>query len=132
MVSKSNTIHISLECAYDQWWRYNIYVAAATFSGGNRADYQSLTDTVYPLGNGAEVRLRPSDYDPRRPIELQIAAADTLELFVYVIPNTMPISETITQSPPFPIQLRIKGGGISATEQHMVNQWGGLSLHKTY
>ena len=131
-MAKKSKIHISVACDYNQWWRYNVYISAITFRDGERVDYQSLIDTVYSAGNGAEVRLCPADYNPQRPLELEVEAAESMELFLYVIPNTMPISDTITQSPPFDITLRVRGGGISESEKLQVNQWGGLSAHRTY
>lgn len=129
---KKGTIRISLECSYDQWWRYNVYVSAATFRDGDKVDYQSLTDSVYPLGNGSEVRLRPEGYDSQRPLALEVEAAETLELFVYIIPNTMPVADSITQSPPFPIRLKVKGAGLAVREELLVNQWGGVSVHRSF
>ena len=131
-MAKKSKIHISVSCDYNQWWRYNVYVSAITFRDGERVDYQSLIDTVYSAGNGAEVRLCPTDYNPQRPLELEVEAAESMELFLYVIPNTMPTSDTITQSPPFDITMRVRGGGISETEKLQVNQWGGLSAHRTF
>ncbi len=131
-MAKKSKIHISVSCDYNQWWRYNVYVSAITFRDGERVDYKSLIDTVYSAGNGAEVRLCPADYNPKRPLELEVEAAESMELFLYVIPNTMPVSDTITQSPPFDITLRVRGGGVAETEKLQVNQWGGLSVHRTY
>ena len=131
-LAKKSKIHISVSCDYNQWWRYNVYVSAITFRDGERVDYKSLIDTVYSAGNGAEVRLCPADYNPKRPLELEVEAAESMELFLYVIPNTMPVSDTITQSPPFDITLRVRGGGVAETEKLQVNQWGGLSVHRTY
>ena len=131
-MAKNSTIRITIESGYDQWWRYNVYVSAATFADGERVDYRSVCDVVYPLGNGSEVRLRPEGWNPARPIVLEIDAAQSLELFAYVIPNTMPIDNSIRQSPPFPIRLKINGAGLNISEDHKVNQWGGLSLHGTY
>ncbi|MBP3425487.1 MAG: hypothetical protein J6K81_02040 [Rikenellaceae bacterium] len=131
-MAKKSTIRISLECSYDQWWRYNVYVSAATFRDGDKVDYQSLTDTVYPLGNGSEVRLCPEGYNPQRPLTLEVEAAESLELFVYIIPNTMPVADSIAQSPPFSVRLKVKGAELSSREELLVNQWGGVSIHKTY
>ena len=131
MAKKSN-ITISVECGYSEWWRYNVYITAATFRDGERVDYQSLSDVVYPTGNGSEVRLRPAGYDPCRPLSLEIAEAERLELFIYVIPNTMPIDSAVRQSPPFEIRVKARGAGINLSAKHTVNQWGGASLHITH
>ena len=88
-----------------------------------------ITDTVYPLGRGDEVRPCPEDYNPKRPLHLEIEEGESLELFIYVIPNTMPFADAIRQSPPFKMRVAVKGSVIAHNEDFFVNQWGGASIH---
>lgn len=128
-MAKQGKITIDLKCGFEQWWRYNVYISAATFLDEQSVDYRSLTDTVYPLGRGDEVRSYPEGYNTKRPIHLEIDEGDSLELFIYVIPNTMPMSDAIRQSPPFKMRIAVKGASISHNEEFTVNQWGGASIH---
>lgn len=131
-MAKQELIKIDIKSGYEQWWRYNVYVSAASFRNGERITYRSLTDIVYPLEGGDEVRLCPANYNPQRPIHLEVEAGDSLELFAYVIPNTMPADDAIRQSPPFKMKLKVKGAYINHSEEFSVNQWGGVSVHLSF
>ena len=128
-MAKQGKITVDIKSGFDGWWRYNVYVSAASFRDEQRIEYRSLTDTVYPLGRGDEVRPCPEDYNPKRPLHLEVEEGDSLELFIYVIPNTMPFADAIRQSPPFKMRVAVKGSIIAHNEDFFVNQWGGASIH---
>lgn len=128
-MAKQNKITIEIKCGFEQWWRYNVYISAASFRDEQRVEYRSLTDTVYPIGRGDEIRPCPEEYNPKRPLRLEVEEGDSLELFIYVIPNTMPSAEAIRQSPPFKMRVGVKGSAINHNEEFHVNQWGGVSIH---
>ena len=131
-MAKPEFVKIDIRSDYEQWWRYNVYVSAASFRDGERIAYRSVIDIVYPLESDNEVRLRPTDYDPARPIHLEVEAGDSIELFIYVIPNTMPVDDEIRNSPPFKMTLKAKGAYVSHSEEFSVNQWGGVSAHLSW
>lgn len=128
-MAKLSNIKIRLTCSYGEWWRYNVYVSAVCFDAdGNVVEYKNLTDKVYELGSGAELRTAPEDYDPSRPIALECGPCLRAELFLYIIPNTMPAGEAIRTAPPFTVHLHITKNSSTEVKEFEINQWGGASL----
>jgi hypothetical protein len=127
------TFKAEVRCGFPEWWRYNVFMTAACFDvEGNIADYVTLTDKVYEPGDGSEVRPAPADYDAARPLALEIPPCDRAEVYVYVIAKTFPVSDVISKSPPFDIELLIStDGGKPTVTTYPINQWGGISVKRT-
>jgi hypothetical protein len=124
---------VEVRSPFPEWWRYNVFMTVACYDAEGRiADYMTLTDKVYEVGDGTELRQVPADYNPARPLSLETPPCHRAELFVYVIANTFPSSVVIKDSPPFEIEVLTSGGGEKpSTTLYQVNQWGGLTLKQT-
>lgn len=128
MANFSN-IKIGISSTFGEWWRYNIYVSAVCYDEADKVcEYKNLVDKVYDLGTGAELRNAPADYNPKRPLTLSTDACTRAEVFLYVIPNTMPADNNIRTSPPFKIKVHITKNSSTEVKEFEINQWGGASL----
>jgi len=123
----SDTYEISVYSSFRDWWRYNVFISAACFDAdGALTDYASVRDTVYEPDDGNSTRGKPHDYDPQRTTRLTAPSASRMEVYLYVIANTMPSDDIIKHSPPFDITVNVaKGTDNVLTQQVEVNQWGG-------
>lgn len=110
-----------LLCDYPQWWRYNVYIMAVGYAEeGGAGVFNNLVDKA-----GETVS---DEHAPRR-ILLMTEPCAFLDLYIYIVANTPPPSDSIHESPPFPATLRIMADGEPLSEQILdVDQLGGLAL----
>lgn len=129
-MGKNTTYRAEVRCAYPEWWRYNVFMTVACYDAeGKVTDYLTLSDKVYEPGDGTEVRSAPEGYDAARPLVVETSPCDHADVYVYVIANTFPASDSIKESPPFEIELLTsRSGDKPETTLYNVNQWGGLTL----
>lgn len=123
---------IELECDYEEWWRYNLYISAACYNAdGGIADYVNLSDKVYDIGSGIESRTRPAGYARGAKVTLETPPCVRAEFFLYAVANTFPHSDIIRNSPPFSAAVACyTDGRLTERTEYAVNQWGGLTLKK--
>ncbi len=122
---------IEVTSAYPGWWRYNVALMCGCFdAAGARAGFASAEDRVADVG--AALGQPPAGYPARRRTTLHTVPCRRIELYLYVVPHTLPDGREIADTLPFELQLRIRRDGeILLCEKRPVNQWSGLSLALT-
>ena len=121
---------IELLCDYPEWWRYNVYIMAVGFDkeGGN-GTFNNLVDKVYEAAFGGEQRTRPESFGMPRVIKLETQECAFVDIYIYVVANTFPSTDVISDWPPFEATLRVSANGMPVEEHvYEVNQWGGLTV----
>ncbi len=121
---------VRLLCDYEQWWRYNIFMTVVEFDAeGHLTGYRNFIDRVYEVDDGDDDRTAPEGYTNDRGAEITTEPCQRIEIYLYVITNTFPVSAVIRDSPPFPARLVVERDGKTVVDrQWEVNQWGGLTL----
>lgn len=124
--SKGFTIEIS--SPFEGFWRYNVALMCGLFDAAdNRTGFASAEDTVAEAG--ANLKEKPADYPDIRIVRMTTEPCDHLQLYLYLIPHTLPADNAVGQSKPFPLQMRIAYAGKHLrTERYDINQWSGTSL----
>lgn len=122
---------MELACDYEQWWRYNVYIMAVGFDEeGGAGTFNNLVDKVLDANFGGEPRTSPPEgYKTPRTISLTTQECAFAEVYIYVVANTFPPTDVISEWPPFPVTLRVTADGRTIEEKtYEVNQWGGLTV----
>lgn len=129
-MTDNGTYEISVESSFREWWRYNVFITAACYApDGTLADYAGVRDCIYEPSDGKLKREKPQNYDPKRISHVSAPRCSRLEIYVYVIANTMPSDDAIKHSPPFEASVSVTQNGKPLLRQNFeVNQWGGSSL----
>lgn len=121
---------ISIESNFPDLWRYNIVVMANVMQGGEKVEVLKHCSEVAPVG--AELQTRPEGYNPNRNILLSSMEADTLTLYIYIIPHTLPKEQVVRFAPPFELDVKVKHGSrIAFKHRYMINQWSGENITAT-
>lgn len=131
MQSRSETKYkVELLCDYPEWWRYNVYMMVVGFdSEGNNAVFNNLIDKIYDANYRGDLREAPADYTISRDISLITSECAYVEIYIYVVANTFPQSDVISDSPSFDARLRVSAEGrVLKDKIYEVNQWGGLTI----
>ncbi|MBR5822283.1 MAG: hypothetical protein IKY51_05500 [Alistipes sp.] len=118
---------ISIESDFHDLWRYNIVVMASVMRDGEQTEVLKHRSEIAPVG--AELQMKPLDYNPDRAIHLQSGEADALTLYIYIIPHTLPTEYLIRLAPPFELDVKVKyGTRIAFKHRYMINQWSGENI----
>lgn len=121
---------ISIESNFPDLWRYNIVVMANVMQGGEKVEVLKHRSEVAPVG--AELQTQPEGYNPNRNILLSSMEADTLTLYIYIIPHTLPKEQVVRFAPPFELDVKVKHGSrIAFKHRYMINQWSGENITTT-
>lgn len=125
-VSKEG-FRIELACPFPGWWRYNVALMCGCFdAAGERTGFASAEDTVAEAGSAADGPT--ADYPADRKSVLDTPPCERIELYVYVIPHTLPTDREVEVCHPFDADLRIYYDGKPLrSEKIAVNQWSGAS-----
>lgn len=119
---------ITLRSTYAELWRYNVVVECGGFDGaGQRLCFASAQSIIAPVGSG----LRKAPAEPVHPRSLKVATepCDSIAAYIYVIPNTLPLSREVSDCAPFDLKVRVEADGEAIYDTvHKVNQWGGASI----
>ena len=88
-MSKKRVYHVQVRTSFTEAWRYNIYMLC----GESDAEGKSLN--VVPVQSkvasvGDNLRVAPAGFGRSREIEATLEASQTVEVFVYVVPHTLP------------------------------------------
>ena len=73
---------VSIESDFYDLWRYNIVVMASVMRDGEQTEVLKHRSEIAPVG--AELQMKPLDYNPDRAIHLQSGEADALTLYIYI------------------------------------------------
>ena len=118
---------VSIESDFYDLWRYNIVVMASVMRDGEQTEVLKHCSEIAPVG--AELQMKPLDYNPDRAIHLQSGEADALTLYIYIIPHTLPTEYLVRLAPPFELDVKVKyGTRIAFKHRYMINQWSGENI----
>ena len=127
-----SSFKVSVSSRYKELWRYNIIVVSELCDqDGSRIDFKSQESIVAPVGEN--IAAPPADYTPNRTIVLESSGGSYINLLIYIIPNTLPTTNEIAKTKPFPLTVKVEQGGQAIMNQVFeINQWSGdnISLEK--
>lgn len=126
-MSRRFTIHV--HSGFAELWRYNTAVMCGGFdSNGERVDFVSAQSTVAPVG--ANLKRAPEGLAADRDLEVTTAECDSMTAYVYLVPNTLPLSREIDDCRPFTLKVKVttSDGETLYDVAHKVNQWSGASI----
>ncbi len=119
---------IRLRSSFAELWRYNVVVECGGFdAAGARICFASAQSVIAPVGSA----LTQAPAEPRHPRELTVGTepCDSIAAYIYVIPNTLPISREVQECRAFDLKVRVAADGDTVYDAvHKVNQWGGASI----
>ena len=127
-ISPQTRYSIELLCDYPEWWRYNVYIMAVGFrEEGGPATFNNLVDKV--AETGSQLRAAPEGYRSPRIVRLDTQECAFVDIYIYIVANSFPATDAISDWPPFPITMRVVTNGMPVEEKTWeVNQWGGLTV----
>ena len=127
-MKQSGVYRVELKCEDREWWRYNVVITAAGFDAkGEREGFYSLREHRADVGgsNGVCSRLATA-----KRLSLECGESHRLDLYLYIIPHTLPESRDIEDAKPFDVALKISLGDSQIVDKKLrVNPWGGTSQH---
>ena len=127
-MGKKRKYEVSIRTTYNQAWRYNIYMLC----GESDADGRSLH--VVPMQSkvasvGDNLRVAPAGFDGARELNATLDAEQNVEVYVYVVPHTLPSDTDPRQTTPFKMRIKITADGEEIYNTiHHINQWAGDSI----
>ncbi len=103
---------------------------ASVMQDGEQCEVLKHCSEIAPVG--AELQTPPEDYNPDRNILLTSGEADSLTLYIYIIPHTLPKEQIVRFTPPFELDVKVKfGTHIVFKHRYMINQWSGENITAT-
>ena len=127
-MGKKRVYHVQVRTTFAEAWRYNIYMLC----GESDAEGKSLN--VVPVQSkvasvGDNLRVAPAGTERAREIEATLETEQTVEVFVYVVPHTLPTNSEPEQTAPFKMRIKVTSDGEEIYNAvHPVNQWSGDSI----
>lgn len=127
-MDKRDIFDISVCSQFDGWWRYNVILMCGCLDNeGERLDFVSTESHIANVG--ANLERKPDDVDLLRNIELSTVACHSATLYIYIIPHTLPMQRSVSESTPFEVDIKITCGDKSIlSEKRAINQWSGASI----
>lgn len=128
MKSEEKGFRIELQCSDADWWHFNVeMLCEARNERDERVGFVATHSTIAEVGANLAACPKGSGHPPK--IVLQTPPCDHAQLFLYLIPHTLPESNRIEEIAPFPIRLTLYADDVQLrSEEHMVNRWAGISL----
>ena len=119
---------VSVSSRYEELWRYNLVVVCELCSAdGERIEFKSQESYVAPVGSN--LLAPPADYNPKRTITIESADGDYLNILVYVVPNTLPVTNDIMKAKPFHLSVKVEADDEQLiTRMYDINQWSGDNI----
>ena len=113
---------------FEELWRYNIVVVCELCSAeGERIEYKSKESFVAAVGSN--LATPPIDYDSDREIVVESADGAYANILVYVIPHTLPSTNDVYKTKPFPLKIKIETqDGVIVNQIFKINQWSGDNI----
>lgn len=119
---------VKVTSRYADWWRYNVALMAGCFDAEDRQT-EFATARSHVADVGAELKEPPARMAQNRKITLATEPCDHLQLYVYIIPHTLPPTDDIDAARPFDIELTISYGGRRVSRSvRKINPWSGESI----
>lgn len=119
---------VTVSSRFEQLWRYNIVlVCELCDADGERIDYLSQESTVAPVGSN--LTAPPAGYSAERTLRLESDEGDYINILVYVVPNTLPATDDIYVTKPFPLIIKVeRGDEVIVSCAYDINQWSGDNI----
>ena len=119
---------VSVSSRYEELWRYNLVAVCELCSAeGERIEFKSQESYVAPVGSN--LLAPPADYNSKRTIAIETVEGDYLNLLVYVIPNTLPVTNDIMKAKPFHLTVKVEADGEQLISRvYDINQWSGDNI----
>ena len=119
---------VTISSKFEELWRYNIIVVCELCSAnGERLDFCSQESFVAPVGSNLSAP--PAEYDPNRKITIESNDGDYLNMLLYVIPHTLPSTNDISKTKPFPMVVKVQSEGeVLINQVFDINQWSGDNI----
>lgn len=118
---------VSIECDYEGFWRYNYVVMGSVMCAGEEVDFIKHRSEVAPVG--AELREMPLGYSNERGVKLVSKEGDKLTLYIYVIPHTLPSTDSTADAEVFNMSLVVSHGSkVILKRQLEINPWSGDNI----
>lgn len=126
-MEQQDGFEVEVTSDYPGWWRYNVALMCGCYdAAGERVGFSSQEDRVADIG--AAPGQPPAGYPARRRTVLHTMSCRRIELYLYVVPHTLPDDSRIADTRPFEISVRVKRGAKTLlVRSQPVNQWSGLS-----
>lgn len=127
-MKQHKTYTVELRCDFSEWWRYNVEMMCAAFDEeGTRIGFTTASSRIAEVG--ANLKTAPAESKHRPSLALTTPPCHHAQLFLYVIPHTLPEGNRVEDSAPFELETTLHVDGIPrTTERHTINQWSGASL----
>ncbi len=124
---------VSVSSNFEELWRYNLVLVCEVCSAQNeRIEYLSKESYIAPVGSN--LITPPSDYSIDRGLSISTQNGDYVNILVYAIPHTLPTTNDIIETKPFPLIVKVVDDkkDILVNQVFKVNQWSGdnISLEK--
>ena len=101
-----SSFKVSISSNFEELWRYNIVLVCEVCSAQDeRIEYLSQESHIAPVG--ANLTAPPIDYDAKRTLSLSTKEGDYLNILVYVVPHTLPTTNDIIKTKPFPLIVKV-------------------------
>ena len=124
-------IKLSVECNFAEFWRYNLIITGATFVAGERTNFIKYVDEVAPVGSN--LTEPPLAYSRKPKLELEIEDCDSVILYIYVLPHTMPRTRDTQEAKPFELHTTLsRGTEVLYNRRHSIAQWVGDNIEIRY
>ncbi|MEG1611637.1 MAG: hypothetical protein RRZ83_05430 [Alistipes sp.] len=119
---------IEVSTSYAEFWRYNVALVCGCFDAADqRTAFVASDDTIAQVGSNLPAA--PKDYPAQRIARIETPEADHIVLYIYIIPNTLPIARDVIDSKPFTLQLHVNLAGSEVLKTtYPINQWSGASI----
>lgn len=118
---------ISIDTDFEEFWRYNLVVMASLKRGDEQVELLKYKDEVAAVGS--ELVEPPKGYNPNRKVELRCEAAESLTLYIYIIPHTLPATNLVADAADFEFRVEVLHDGVRAyAHTFEVNQWSGDNI----
>ena len=118
---------IDIESSFKEFWRYNIAITGYIYSKGQAVTFISHSDEIAPVGSN--LKEPPAGYNTHRKIELSTVAGDSITLYIYIVPHTLPSAQLIIDAPPFECKISISQEEcVIISNTYSINQWSGDNI----
>lgn len=119
---------VKVSSRYPEWWRYNAELMCGCFDEEDcRIGFATASSHI--ADTGSELREPPAGTEPERKIVLTTPPCDHLQLYVYIIPHTLPPTDDIDRTQPFEIEITIACENRRIGRfTRKINQWSGASI----
>lgn len=118
---------IIIESESSDFWRYNIVVMGEALVAEQRVDFVKYRRDVAEVG--ANLSAAPASISEGCRVELVTKAADSLILYIYCIPHSLPITDDVDSRLNSELLVSISNAdGELYRRRHIVSAWSGCNI----